>query len=135
MQTKSQSEWYKKNAERMRQRSKLYRDSDPERWKEVRRRYKENNPESYKQSNRRSNLKQKFDITPEQFDAMLLSQGFACAICGNGNSGGRGTWHVDHCHATNRIRGLLCQPCNTALGLFRDNPVILKSAIRYLKGI
>lgn len=40
---------------------------------------------------------------------------------------------LDHCHTTNKIRGVLCNACNTALGKFKDNPEILNSAIVYLK--
>lgn len=41
--------------------------------------------------------------------------------------------HVDHCHQTGKIRGLLCQKCNMALGLLNDSVEILETAIRYLK--
>lgn len=49
------------------------------------------------------------------------------ALCPSGNA-----LHVDHCHATGRIRGLLCTPCNTSLGGFRDSPDLLNRAIQYL---
>jgi hypothetical protein len=91
-----------------------------------------NNPEAVKRHRRKTMLKVKYAITPAQFDEMLRSQGFACAICGNGKPGGHG-WHVDHCHETKKIRGILCHYCNPALGLFRENIVIHRSAIMYLK--
>jgi hypothetical protein len=106
---------------------------NPEKVKEIKLRHRKNNPEAVKRSYRKVRLKLKFGITLERFDQMLRSQGFACAICGNGKSGGRGLWHVDHCHQTKRIRGLLCHNCNTALGLFKENPVIIRSAMTYLK--
>jgi hypothetical protein len=62
---------------------------------------------------------------------MLAAQGNACKICGSPNSGER-SLAVDHCHRTQRIRGLLCSACNTGLGSFRDSPELLKSAIKYL---
>ena len=41
--------------------------------------------------------------------------------------------NVDHCHITNKVRGLLCHDCNRALGLLKDNTSILSSAINYLQ--
>jgi len=43
------------------------------------------------------------------------------------------TWYVDHDHVTNKVRGLLCHHCNTALGKFKDDINIMKQAIKYLE--
>lgn len=40
--------------------------------------------------------------------------------------------HIDHDHRTGKVRGILCQACNLGLGKFRDDPALIKSAIRYL---
>lgn len=40
--------------------------------------------------------------------------------------------HVDHCHKTKRIRGVLCGNCNTAIGKLGENPAVLAAAIAYL---
>jgi len=40
---------------------------------------------------------------------------------------------IDHCHKKKKVRGLLCQLCNKGIGMFYDNTIILKSAIKYLK--
>jgi len=67
-----------------------------------------------------------------------LAQEGACDVCGDPpNKSPRGafpeTLHIDHCHETNRIRGLLCSRCNRALGYFRSNPRLLRLAAEYLE--
>lgn len=76
----------------------------------------------------------KYGITLSQFDAMVTMQHGACAICGEvvPASTVKNNWHVDHDHATGKVRGLLCQDCNLGLGRFKDNPAALQSAIYYL---
>lgn len=82
--------------------------------------------------NRRAKLKKAFGLSIEQYDKMLASQDSRCALCGSDFPGGRGRFVVDHCHETNRIRGLLCNLCNVGLGALRDSPQLLAKAIRYL---
>lgn len=81
---------------------------------------------------RRYRLAKRYGLTPEQVDEMLLAQGGRCAVCQTDNPGAR-TWHVDHCHGSGRIRGLLCGNCNRGLGLFADDPSVLRAAINYLE--
>lgn len=65
----------------------------------------------------------------QRLHRMLAAQGGRCAICASD----MGTeWQVDHDHATGKVRGLLCSPCNRGLGLFKDAPHLLRSAISYL---
>src|SRR5579859_6165169 len=64
---------------------------------------------------RASHLMRKFGITLEQYDAMLVEQGGRCAACGTDEPGGMGSFHVDHCHATGKVRKLLCVRCNSCL--------------------
>jgi hypothetical protein len=77
------------------------------------------------------NLRQLYGITIEQFEAMLASQGGRCAICRRPFPSGFDT-HVDHDHATGRVRGVLCGACNNGLGRFGDDPTVLRRAARYL---
>lgn len=79
------------------------------------------------QDMRKSNLKRKYGITLEQFNAYMLIQNGVCGICGNPPPVNENL-HVDHCHATGKIRGLLCKSCNWALGHFRDNPELMRKA-------
>lgn len=75
----------------------------------------------------------KYGITRAELDVMLEAQGGGCAICGSEKPNGHGfRLHVDHCHETNRIRGLLCSKCNTMLGLADDDPARLRAAAQYL---
>jgi hypothetical protein len=92
------------------------------------------NPDSIRAINRRSNLKRKFGITPEAYDAMHAAQDGRCAACGSTDSGDRRfeTFSVDHDHATGKVRALLCSPCNRALGHVGDDPDRLMSLVAYL---
>ncbi len=84
---------------------------------------------------RRHHLKRQYDITPEEYDAMLEKQDGSCAICHSetpGNSRRSIYFAVDHCHTTGAVRGLLCHQCNTALGLIKDSPDTLAKMITYL---
>lgn len=71
-----------------------------------------------------------YNITPEQFLVLLDKQEGKCAICSR--EGGYAL-HVDHCHKTGTVRGLLCNGCNTGLGKFGDSVKGLEKAIAYLK--
>ena len=63
---------------------------------------------------------------------MLEAQNGRCKICGTDTPMGTGAFHVDHCHMTNKVRGLLCHKCNVGLGHFNDNISLLSTAILYL---
>ena len=89
---------------------------------------------------RRSNgLKHKYGMTPEQYAELLAKQGGGCAICEQPPVGRQ--LDVDHDHSCCPgirscgacVRGLLCSPCNRAVGYFRDNPALLRQAITYLE--
>lgn len=83
---------------------------------------------------RNSTLKRLYGITIEDYDAMLVSQGFACAVCEAPPSACvQGTLSVDHCHSTGRVRGLLCDKCNRALGLLNDDMVLIARLLDYAR--
>jgi predicted nucleic acid-binding Zn ribbon protein len=73
----------------------------------------------------------KYGITPEQYDAMLDRQDHRCAVCRTDTPNGKG-WHVDHDHASGKVRGILCGNCNNGIGNFHDDPATLRAAIDYL---
>lgn len=90
--------------------------------------YSKNN----KEVSKRSSLKCLYGITLEQFNKLLKIQGNRCAIC-NKKHLKKKSLVVDHCHETNKVRGLLCNNCNTGLGLFKENLKILNYAIDYIE--
>ena len=71
-----------------------------------------------------------FGISADDFDARLEAQGGGCAICGE-RPARVASLHLDHCHATGAVRGILCLSCNQGLGKFRDDPELLDAAARY----
>ena len=77
---------------------------------------------------RNRHLMVSYGITTEDYETLLEIQENCCAICGDGDK----KLVVDHCHATGKVRGLLCHHCNVALGMFKDNKTILQSAMEYL---
>jgi hypothetical protein len=73
-----------------------------------------------------------YNVDPSIYEQLELEQNKLCAIC-NGPTVGIGRLHLDHNHATGKIRGLLCSNCNTSLGGFMDNKELLLEAIKYLE--
>lgn len=99
--------------------------------------YKKKTAKEWREANPKghwaSHLKNRYGLTLTDYQQLVKRQGNKCAICFSKKPGGRGRWHVDHDHASGKVRGLLCQHCNLGLGHFRDNPLFLASAIDYLK--
>lgn len=90
------------------------------------RRHREKQPQDYE---RRRKLKAKYGITPEEYDEMFRRQGGKCLITGEPFDG---TPHVDHCHETGKVRGLLSNNANAALGFLKENPESFYKAVAYL---
>jgi len=82
---------------------------------------------------REAGLWQKYGLTAADYDALFEKQNRVCAICKEPPS--RYRLHVDHCHITGRVRGLLCVSCNTALGLLKDSPERCQIAAEYLESV
>lgn len=88
---------------------------------------------AWRESNREKTLaaqrKSKYGLTDEQYRSMLAEQDGRCLICLIDMD----RPHVDHCHSTGRVRGLLCGHCNKAIGLLRDDPDAALRAAEYLR--
>jgi len=90
----------------------------------------------YSKQYRDAALKKKYNMEPGDYDALLEKQGGVCKICSSPETGRGDQWFVvDHCHETGKVRGLLCNTCNRALGLFKDDISYLEQAIHYLKNV
>lgn len=75
----------------------------------------------------------KYGLKPGEYDRMLEQQGGGCAICKNPCARER-RLSVDHCHSTGRVRGLLCQNCNAAIGMLKEDVALFFRAVEYLSG-
>ncbi|MEU3525040.1 endonuclease VII domain-containing protein [Streptomyces sp. NPDC038707] len=79
---------------------------------------------------RAGHLKRRYGITETERDELIASQGGVCCTCPSAVP-----VHVDHCHETGRVRGVLCFSCNAALGQFKDQPEVIRRAAAYVEGI
>jgi len=77
-------------------------------------------------------FEKKYGISVADYDSMNSSQGGVCKICGGKNNAGR-RLAVDHCHVTNKVRGLLCNACNQAIGLLKDSVENITKAADYVR--
>lgn len=88
---------------------------------------------------RAAHLRRKYGLSIEQYEALLAQQEGGCAVCGGLNRGRH--LEVDHDHACcpgdtscgGCVRGLLCGPCNKAIGQLRDDAALLRAAADYLE--
>ncbi len=78
-------------------------------------------------------MRRAYGLEPADYQDILNSQGGLCAVCRGGPNGPGNRLHVDHCHGSNRVRGLLCAKCNTATGLLNDDPDRAESLAAYLR--
>ena len=74
----------------------------------------------------------KYGITLPEYLLMKEAQGGVCVIC-RGEELSESVLHVDHCHDTGEIRGLLCYRCNPLLGFAQNDPAVLERAAEYLR--
>jgi hypothetical protein len=94
-------------------------------WREWQRNWHKTRPESAFNSW----LKTRYGIDTQEYRQMLLDQKGRCAICGKLPSKRR--LFIDHDHKTNRVRALICEPCNIKLGVY-EKTEWMKSALAYL---
>jgi len=95
-------------------------------------RWRERHPERARATERNQKYKKLYKIDYKRYQEMLEEQYGVCAICLKSPESGK-LLHVDHCHAADMVRGLLCSFCNTGIGLFGEDITLLEAAIRYLQ--
>lgn len=96
-------------------------------------RLKDEDPEAYRKKCREAERRYLYGVSGPAYDALVEQQNGLCAICGRPPRGSRG-FAVDHCHDTDRVRGLLCTSCNVGIGNLGDDPQMLLRAYDYLTG-
>lgn len=119
---------YHANPEKIKAKNNAWRRANPDRVREHHKRGALRRRE-YK-------LKQQYGLTIVAYNDLVEASNGLCAVCNKPPRGTRSATklHVDHCHNTGRVRGLLCHACNVALGMARDNPDTLRRLAMYLEG-
>jgi hypothetical protein len=124
-------------AEIQKEKSKAYiqgwRAANKDKVKATSRRYRDNNLEKVRERDREASFKKLYGLTIAERDQMLADQGGECAACGSRNPASKLGWHTDHCHKSEKVRGILCANCNTALGHAKDSVDRLRLLISYLE--
>lgn len=103
-------------------------------WRKSKPNYEKDRYKSIKMETRERHLIRKYGINLDGYKALLLSQNGMCAICSAPESHQYNrVFHVDHCHFSGAVRGLLCRGCNHMLGAVMDDTNVLLRAIKYLE--
>jgi hypothetical protein len=122
---KYKAELYQKNKEKISQRRKAHREK-----------MKKENPELVRLKDFGYFLRWKYGMEISDYEGLIKKQGGCCAICGHKPIDGakkENKLYIDHNHKTQRVRGLLCMNCNSAIGHLNDDLTIIKSALEYLE--
>lgn len=103
--------YYAANKERAAANAKRWAAANPEKRRAISRKYRLANPQQYRAHHWH---RQGIDVVAAK--AALTSHDGRCQLCLRGKPGGKGSWNVDHCHVSGKIRGILCNGCNLLLG-------------------
>lgn len=106
----------------------LYYQNNKEQWVLRRKKQVEKNPKIEK----RDQVKKLYGISLEEYEQRFEAQKGLCGICQKEMKLGKQS-HLDHNHKTGKIRGFLCTQCNSGLGFFKDDFLILEDALEYLE--
>tara|TARA_R110002073_G_scaffold182180_1_gene340464 strand:- start:65 stop:532 length:468 start_codon:yes stop_codon:yes gene_type:complete len=126
-----EKEYREKNKEQLAAYEKEYREKNKEQLAALAQEYYKKNKEQRAAYEKEYRLKSKYGMSLKEKNVLLQKQNNKCKICLVEFS--NITPNIDHCHTTNKVRGLLCLNCNTGLGHFKDNTKLLTQAINYLQ--
>lgn len=88
-------------------------------------------PAQRKAQRDKAQRKYTYGLSQPDFDVLVDRADDRCESCGDPTI----VMHIDHDHATGKVRGLLCQDCNLGIGRFRDSPERLRQAAAYLERV
>lgn len=118
-------DYYQKNRERLTAKARARYQANRIKILEKSRLYHLQNRDRHLETSKEGHYRRKFGLSLEERNKILAR---GCQICYGDAT------HIDHDHITNKVRGGLCNNCNTGLGMFQDNEKILRDAILYLQG-
>ena len=104
---------------------KAYMSANVEKCNAYSKKWKAENPEKTRLYSKRAQIKWRYGITYDEYEAILAR---GCAICGDTEN-----LHLDHCHSTGKVRAALCRDHNLMLGHAKDDPDALRAAADYLE--
>jgi len=128
------AQWRIDNPDKYREQYLRYQRNNREKIQARARERRQRDPSVHRQHSRKGFLK-KLGLTLKDREELFAMQGNKCAICLRTESEAKRIFCVDHCHATGKIRGILCNKCNTVLGMAKDDLEYLRRAIAYLGGV
>lgn len=123
---------YKEKREEILQRNKDWNAANPGKVAANHRAWKAKNQNRVRELNRASHMRRNYGITPEIWSEMFTAQGNCCAICKSADPRDIRGWHIDHCHGSGAVRGILCTHCNRMVHKYAS-PEILEAAANYLR--
>lgn len=122
--------YYRRNKETVKARNKAWADANAERVRERRRGYYQENKDAF----RDSFLRRRYGIGIEDWNALLEAQDGNCAACGEPEGEESAMrFHLDHCHSTGKVCGIIHSRCNRLAGMAGDDPEIVGRIAEYLR--
>lgn len=119
----------KKNPHVGRENARRWRTNYPERAKATHRAWIEKNKRAYLFNAGQRHRKHRYGVSRAEYDAMIIECHGTCEICGDATP----DLVIDHCHESEKIRGMICRQCNAGIGHFNESLVVLRRAAEYLE--